>query len=304
MSLSSSKTDTINPAYVRAGQISREVRKEVEGRNWVGRTYLELCDFVEEQIRNRGAQPAFPTNICANASAAHNTAEVDDQRIVEDGVVLKVDIGAHVNGYLSDTAVTLCYNDELLDLAEAAKSALNEALKVIKAGMKVSDVGHAVETYASRRGYLPISNLSGHSLDLYEVHAGTSVPNVWSPSGSSFRQDKIYAVEPFLTTQGGSGVVIEGASENIFSLVTRKKTKNDRLDDFVDSIWNTCRTLPFAARWFAHDYSKQELSTMVSKLKKMKMIRSYPELVEARGHPVAQAEHTVAPTLSGLVILT
>jgi|GEM_PF-95628 methionyl aminopeptidase len=299
-----SKSISIDQEYFRAGEIVREVKNEVERRDWRGKTYLELCEFVEAQIRKRGALPAFPCNVCADESAAHYTAVIDDERKIQETTIVKVDIGAHIGGHVVDSAVTLCYNDELLDLAEATKSALNEALKAIRDGGKVSDVGQAVEYYASKRGYVPISNLSGHSLDLFEVHAGTSIPNVWTASSSSFVRGRVYAIEPFLTTLEGSGVVVDGGSENIFSLVARKRTKERLMDEFLDSIWKKCRSLPFALRWFTDEFSKTQLEEMSAKLKRMRLIRSYPELVESNRQPVAQAEHTVGITESGPLVLT
>lgn len=294
----------INQNYLKAGEISREIKRLVETREWRGKSYSDLCQFVEEGISSRGGRPAFPCNVCADETAAHYTAEIDDQKVVPQNSLLKVDIGVHVDGYVADTAVTICYNEELLDLAEATKSALAEALKVVKSGVKTSDVGRVVESYASRRGYVPISNLSGHSLDQYVVHAGTSVPNVWSPSQSTFKENRVYAVEPFFTTLSGSGIVVEGRSQNIFSLVARKNTKDDELNRFLDAVWNKCKTLPFAQRWFEEEFAKPRIKEIVSRLVKMKLLRAYPVLVEAKGQPVAQAEHTIVATSAGFVVLT
>jgi methionyl aminopeptidase len=297
-------TPGINPSYNRAGQISREIKKGVESRDWRGKSYSELCEFVESSARNLGGGPAFPCNVCVNESAAHYTAEIEDSKVVPQDALLKVDIGVQVDGYIADTAVTLCYNNDLFDMAEATKSALAEALKGIKVGARTSDVGRIVESYAARRGYRPISNLSGHSLEQYVVHAGTSVPNVWSPSPSSFKQDKVYAVEPFLTTSAGSGIVVEGTNENIFGLVARKKTKDAKLNSFLDTIWAKCNSLPFAARWFTKEYPKSQIGEMIKSLTKLRLVHPYPELLEAKGEPVAQAEHTVTPTVTGMQILT
>jgi methionyl aminopeptidase len=294
----------INQNYLRAGDISKEIKKAVESRNWERKSYVEICEFVEGEARKRGAEPAFPCNVCANETAAHYTAEIDDPTVVPDNALLKVDIGVHVDGYIADTAVTLCYNEDLLDMAEATKAALAEALKVVRAGARTSDVGRVVEAYAQRRGYLPIANLSGHALEQYIVHAGTSVPNVYSQSLSSFKQDKAYAVEPFFTTPNGSGIVVEGKSENIYGLVARKNTKDQELNKFLDAIWNKCRSLPFTTRWFQEEFTKSRLKEIIPKLIRMKLIRSYPVLVEAKNCPVAQAEHTVAVTSTGFVILT
>ncbi len=289
---------------MKAGSVCRQVKKEIEARDWQGKSYVELCDFVESSIKSLGATPAFPCNICANESAAHYTAEIDDQKTVPHNSLLKVDLGAHIDGCIADTAVTLCYNDELLDMAEATKSALNEALKVIKDGARTSDVGRVVESYASRRGYLPISNLSGHLLEKYTIHAGASVPNVWSPSFATFKQGKFYAVEPFFTTSDGSGIVVEGSSENIFALVARKNTKDQELNKFLEVVWNDRKNLPFAARWYESQFPKKKLLDIIARLVKMKLIHGYAELVEAKAQPVAQAEHTVAVNPNGFSILT
>lgn len=294
----------INPSYVKAGEISREIKREVESRNWEDKTYLEICEFVEDKARKRGAEPAFPCNVCPNETAAHYTAEIDDPKTVPQNSLLKVDIGVHVDGYIADTAVSLCYNEDLLDMTEATKSALAEALKVVRGGVRTSDVGRVIDAYARRRGYLPIANLSGHALEQYVVHAGTSVPNVWSPSPAAFKQDKAYAIEPFLTQSDGSGIVVEGKSENIYSLVARKNTKDAELNKFLELLWERRKSLPFTPRWFQEDFPKAKLGGIISKLLKLKLIRSYPVLVEAKGRPVAQAEHTVEVTSTGFVILT
>jgi len=298
------KDSVVNPAFFKAGEITREVRGKVESRDWRGRTYLEVCEFVEGAIRERGAEPSFPCNVCAYSTAAHYTAEIEDTKTVSEKTVLKVDLGAAVDGYPTDTSTTLCYNDDLYDLVESTKFALNEALKSAKTGARTSEVGRAVEAYASRRGYIPISNLSGHSLDQYIVHSGTSVPNIWSPSPVSFHSGKVYAIEPFFTTRDGSGIVVEGDNVNIFSMVTRKKIGDQKAAKLSELIWERRKTLPFAARWFSDQFSKKELDDGLRQLLKMRVIRSYPELVESKGTPVAQAEHTIATTATGYQILT
>jgi methionyl aminopeptidase len=290
--------------YAKAGSICRQVKKDIEARDWQGKSYVELCEFVESGITNLGGTPAFPVNVCANESAAHYTAEINDEKEVPHNSILKVDLGAHIQGCIADTAVTLCYNDELLDMAEATKSALAEALKIIRDGVRTSEVGKVVETYASRRGFRPISNLSGHMLDHYVIHAGTSVPNVWSPSFSSFKLGHFYAVEPFFTSFEGSGIVVEGSSENIFALVARKNTKDKELNRFLDVVWNDRKTLPFAARWYEEQFSRKSLAEIIPRLVKMKLLHGYAELVEAKAQPVAQAEHTVAVNAGGHSVLT
>jgi methionyl aminopeptidase len=299
-----SQTSEILEKYEKSGRITKDTRNSVESRDWRGRSYLEICEFAEGEIRRLGGEPAFPVNVCANESAAHYTAEIDDKKTVAQDAIVKIDLGAHVDGYVTDTSVTVCYNDSLIDMTEATKAALNEAIKAVRLDSKTGDIGKVVEEYASRRGYRPIENLSGHSLEQYVVHAGNSIPNIWTASNSTFRTDKVYAIEPFFTTRNGSGIVLEGKNRNIFSINSRKRTKDKKLDEFLDLIWKGRRGLPFAARWYKEYHSKQEIDGMLQKLLKMRLIHAYPELIESQGTPIAQAEHTIRVTAKGPIVLT
>lgn len=302
--METTQTVEILEKYEKSGRITRDTRNNVGSRDWRGRTYLEICEFAEGEIRRMGGEPAFPVNVCANESAAHYTAEVDDKKTVPQDAIVKIDLGAHVDGYVTDTSVTVCYNDSLIDMTEATKAALNEAIKAVSLDSKTGDIGKVVEEYASRRGYRPIENLSGHSLEQYVVHAGNSIPNIWTVANSTFKADRVYAIEPFFTTNEGSGIVLEGKNRNIFSINSRKRTKDKKLDDFLDLIWKGRRGLPFAARWYKEFYPKQEIDSMLSKLLKLRLIHAYPELLESKGTPIAQAEHTIRVTPKGPMILT
>lgn len=301
---SAQEEKSVAQKYDKSGTITRETRRSIEARDWRGRTYLEICEFAESGIKRLGGDPAFPVNVCADESAAHYTAEIEDAKTVDQNAILKVDLGTQVDGYVTDTSVTLCYNDALYEMVEATRAALGEAIKGVTSNAKTGDIGKIVEDYASRRGYLPIENLSGHSLEQYVVHAGTSIPNVWGVSNSTFRVGKVYAIEPFFTTGNGSGMVVSGRNQNIFSIVARKRTKDRTLDEFLELIWNARRGLPFAARWYGEHYSKQELGSIIGRLLKMRLVHGYPELLESTGTPIAQAEHTIRVTSSGPVILT
>ena len=77
-------------------------------------------------------------------------------------------------------------------------------------------------------GYKPIANLSGHSLEQYTIHAGKSIPNIWSIGGFSLSENSAYACEPFVTTSEGGGFVRNGQIKNIFAINSRKKTKDQK----------------------------------------------------------------------------
>jgi methionyl aminopeptidase len=290
--------------YQRAGKIAAEVREDARKRYHVGETLLVICERVEGMIREHGAEPAFPCNVSLNEVAAHYTAEPNDQSVVKDGDVLKIDIGAHVNGYIADTAVTVCYNPKYDSLVNATELALQEAVKIVKANVKASDIGKVVENTANRIGFKPIRNLSGHSLKQYTIHAGKSIPNIWTIGTFSLTPNEAYAIEPFFTTKDGSGVVYSGKMKNIHAIATRKRTGDKNADAFLDYLWNRFRTLPFTLRWALKDYEEKEARKMLELLSKKKIVHSYPILVEGNGKFVAQAEHTLIPTENSVIIIT
>ncbi|MFQ5941263.1 MAG: type II methionyl aminopeptidase [Nitrososphaerales archaeon] len=290
--------------YQKAGKIAAEVREDVRKRYQVGKTLLTICEQVEGMILERGAAPAFPCNVSLNEVAAHYTAEPNDQNVVKDGDVLKIDIGVHVNGFIADTAVTVCYNPKYDSLVNATELALLEAVKLVKANVKASEIGKVIEHTASRIGFKPIHNLSGHSLAQYTIHAGKSIPNIWTIGTFSLVSNQAYAIEPFFTTKDGSGVVHNGKVKNIYAVTTRKRSGDNNADLFLDYLWKRFKTLPFALRWALKDFEEQKARRMLEFLVKKKLVHSYPILVEGNGKFVAQAEHTLIPTENNVIVIT
>jgi len=291
--------------YLRAGKIATEVRESVRKKYHVGSTLLEICQSVEAKIRSLNGQPAFPVNTSLNEIAAHYTAEPNDVTFVKEGDVLKIDIGVHVDGYIADTAVTVCYDPKYESLVTAAEAALGEAVRMAKVNTKASDIGRVIEGTISKFGFRPIQNLSGHSLQQFTIHAGKSIPNIWT-IGSSFTllANEAYAIEPFVTTRDGLGVVYEGKTRNIFAITSRKPIKNKEPDELLELIWSRYKTLPFALRWLTDRYDEKDLRHLVDILTKKKNVHSYPILVEGHGKIVVQAEHTLIPSESSVNIIT
>jgi len=290
--------------YIKAGKIVAEVRENVRKKNWVGITLEEICEEVEGEILKRGAKRAFPVNTSVNEVAAHYTAEPNDEKVVSDTDLVKIDLGAQVNGYIADTAVTVCYDPQYDSLVQAAEDALKNAMSMIKIGVKSSNIGRTIEKTVKQLGFKPIMNLSGHSLAQYTIHAGKSIPNIWSIGSFSFKGDEAYACEPFVTTDEGSGVVQEGKINNIFALGSRKRTKNEEADRLQEYIWANFNMLPFALRWLLKDWEEKQARELLEILKKKKVVHAYPILIERNGQRVAQAEHTFIPTENGATVTT
>jgi len=290
--------------YLKAGKIAGEVRENVRKKDWIGSTLTEICEYAESEIIKRGAKCAFPVNTSLNEVAAHYTAEPNDPKTVSDSDLIKIDLGAQINGYIADTAVTVNYDPQYDSLVQTAENALQSAMSMIKVGVKSKDVGRKIQNTIMDMGFKPIANLSGHSLDQYTIHAGKTVPNMWSIGSFDFSEDEAYACEPFVTAKNGLGFVRNGKIKNIFALASRKRTKDDEADKVQEYIWNNFNMLPFALRWLLKEWEEKEARKLLGILIKKKVVKAYAILVEASGKTVAQAEHTFIPTQTGVTVTT
>jgi methionyl aminopeptidase len=290
--------------YIKAGKIAAEVREMVRIKNWAGRSVYEICEEVENEIKKRGAKCAFPVNASINEIAAHYTAEPNDPITITDSDLVKIDLGVQINGYIADTAVTVCHDAQYDGLIKAAEEALSNAMSMVKVGVKASDIGRIIEKTIKQLGFKPIANLSGHSLGQYTIHAGRSIPNIWSVGGFSLSENTAYACEPFVTTEKGGGFVRNGKIKNIFALNSRKKTKNDEADKLLDYIWEEFNMLPFALRWITKDWEEKNARELLEQLINKKAVQAYPILIEINGQRVAQAEHTFIPNENGVTVTT
>lgn len=291
--------------YQKAGRIASEVRETARNTNYIGIRLLDICEALEDKIERLGGLPAFPVNVSLNEVAAHYTAEPYDETRVNDGDVLKIDIGVQVEGYIADTAVTVCYDAKYSPLVRASEAALAEAVRYAIADARVSEIGRLIENTITKFGFKPIHNLSGHSLEQYTIHAGKSIPNIRT-IGPSFGllANQAYAIEPFVTTKNGHGVVQEGKTRNIFAIRSRKPSKDKRADNILETVWNKYKSLPFAARWLLDSYEVAEVISSIDVLVAKKNIHAYPVLVEAQGQIVAQSEHTIIPKIDHVDIIT
>ena len=291
--------------YVKAGKIASQVREYARTQDHTGRSLSEICNDIEQEIFKKGGEPAFPVNVSLNDIAAHYTAIPNDPIIVKDTDVVKIDVGVHIDGYIADTAVTVSYDTKYQNLIDIAERALDEAIGISRSNTRVSEIGRIIEKTITKYGCKPIQNLSGHSLERYTIHAGKSIPNIWT-IGHSFNLsvNNVYAIEPFVTTNDGQGVVYEGKIKNIFSIGSRKRTKEQKTDDFLEYLWNKFKTLPFALRWIVNEYEEKEALSLLEVLVKKKNVHAYPILVEGANRIVVQAEHTIIPQESNTLTIT
>ncbi len=287
-----------------SGKILRETREAIRSFVREGMPIIDICEKAENLIRKKGGKPAFPCNVSINEIAAHYTSPPGDSKTIPEKSIVKIDIGAHVDGYVTDTAVTVCFDPEYEDLMKTAEAALEKAVDNIGPNISTSKLGTIIETTIKSRGFKPISNLTGHQVGRYLVHAGTSLPNVTHLFSSKIKLGAVYAIEPFVTLPNAIGKVVDEKENTIFRLVKSRSQKNPHAKQLLKHIEENFRTLPFAERWLQGIVPSEYHVEAFKELLSSKTLISYPVFVEASRKPVAQAEHTVLIVKEGCAVLT
>jgi methionyl aminopeptidase len=290
--------------FRQSGKILRETREEMRSQVHENMPIIDVCEKVEATICQKGGKPAFPCNVSINEVAAHYTSPPGDVSFIPEGSMVKVDLGVHVDGYVTDTAFTVSFSSEGKSMAATAELALKTAIDNIHGEMALGKIGSLIETTIKNRGFKPISNLTGHSVGRYLIHAGTSIPNVAGFSPSKVKAGEVYAIEPFVTLPEAIGRVDDGMQITIYRLLKAKSVKSDAAKRMLKHIETNFHTLPFAERWLIGVVPKEQHKAAFKELSTSKAIMGYPIFVEASKKPVAQAEHTLLIKDDGCEVLT
>jgi len=266
-----------------------------------GETLVAIAEAVEGLINQKGAKPAFPCNVSVNQIAAHYSPPAnDDSRVGEDDLV-KVDIGAHLEGYIADTAFTVATGAKV-EMVQAVERVLEEAIKAVKPGIDVGEIGRAIEETAKAAGFKPIRNLTGHSLTRWDLHAGLTIPNVREETGQVLKVGDVVALEPFITD--GAGFVEDQPQVYIFRYLFDRPVRMRMTRELLRDVKRAYGNLPFAERWLAKRMSKLRLELTLRELVGVGALHPYHVLKERGDGLVAQAEHTVIVTEQGCEVIT
>lgn len=287
-----------------SGRILRETREEIKSFVREDMPIIEICEKAENLICEKGGKPAFPCNVSINEIAAHYTSTLNDKKRIPEKSIVKVDIGVHVDGYVTDTAITICFNPEHESMIRTAEQALKKAIDAINPEMSTSKLGSIIEETIKSRGFKPISNLTGHQVGRYLIHAGTSLPNISQLSFSKIKLGEVYAIEPFVTLSNAAGRVEDYDEVTIFRFLKSRSVKSPYAKQLLKYIEQNFRTLPFAERWLQGVVPNEHHREAFRELLSSKAITGYPIFIEVSRKPVAQAEHTVLIVDDGCVVLT
>jgi len=273
--------------YIKAGKAVQKAKDVAEEVAEEGTSFQKIAREVEKKVREEGCKPAFPVNLSRNNEAAHYTPGPSNERVLKADDVLKIDIGAHSNGYIADTAITVNPSGEHEEMIEAARKVLNKAIDYVEPGVTVGEFGTYVEKQVPD-GYNVVQNLTGHYIGQYKQHAGVSIPNKHNQNTHKFKKGDSVAIEPFLTT--GSGMVRNGKDGNIYKIENDRNVRGRNERQLMKQI-KQFNGLPFTTRWF-DSYGGREKMAM-KKLVQNDIVHSYPILRDKEGSTVVQAEQTV-----------
>ena len=169
-----------------------------------GMTTRDLDRIAFKEITRRGATPTFkgyrgfPATICAsvNEEIVHG---IPSKRVIKEGDIVKVDVGATFEGLIGDAAVTIAVgkvDETLLALMEDTRLGLEAGIKAAVPGARVGDIGAAVQAYGESRGYGVVREFVGHGVGRF-LHEDPQVPNVGiAGRGPLLRPGMCIAIEP------------------------------------------------------------------------------------------------------------
>ena len=278
--------------YKKAGKIASEVLAYGKELIKKDKKLLDVCNKIESKIFELGAKPAFPVQISCNEIAAHYTPTPEEKTIFEKGDLVKIDLGTCINGYISDTAITVeIKTNENKELIKASDEALKEAIKICQIGTEIWQIGKVIEETISSYGFNSIKNLSGHGLGNYEVHRKPTIPNFNNENKETLQKGQFITIEPFATT--GSGYVKEGKPSTIYAIQKKQSIRNPITKKIYDYAEKEYKILPFCKRQLLKKFPLPQVNLALKDLENNKIIKEYCQLPEKSNGLVSQHEHTL-----------
>lgn len=293
--------------WLKAGQVAAAALRHGRGLCVPGARLVDVVGEVESRIRAAGLGLAFPCTLSLNEVAAHYTPTHNDAATLREGDVVKIDCGAELNGALSDNACTvevgLGSAGPHHRLIQASEACLKEAISIIGPNVDLGTVGAAIEFTAKDFGFRPIQNLTGHSLEPFNLHAGLTVPNVPMKIGRRPHIGDVLACEPFVT-DGSAARVENSGPGNIYHYQRGRPLRMPTMKRLLATVERRHPKLPFAERWLTDAIEPNKLAFNLGQLQKEAILKHYPALSEASGGMVAQTEATLIVTEDGCRVTT
>ena len=241
-----------------AGRLVGEVLTELSALVAPGVTTAELDELAEKRILQAGATPAFkgyhgyPATICASINEEVIHGIPSGRRVLNEGDVISIDVGASLDGYYGDSAITLPVgqvSEQAAMLLRVTEEALYKAIERVQVGARVSDIGHAVQQHVEAYGFSVVREFVGHGIG-QRMHEEPQVPNYGEPGrGPRLTEGMVLAIEPMVNAGKPAVKVLTDG----WTAVTRDGSLSAHFEHTVavtaDGPWIlTAREVPVAAR--------------------------------------------------------
>ncbi len=287
--------------WKKAGKLGAEVMAYAKKIVKPEMPLLEIAEKVEKKISDLKATNAFPINLSINEIAAHSSPLHNDE--TKAFGLIKVDLGVNINGYISDMACSLDLTSEqkYKDLILASKYALKEAIKIIRPGIMLMEIGKIIQDTISTYNLASVRNLSGHELKPWKLHSGLTIPNYDNGNTTKLKEGMLLAIEPFATS--GEGIVQDGRQSGIYKLTAHEPTRDMNARKILEFIEEEYKELPFSSRWLVKKFGTRALFSL-RLLEQSGSLHHFNQLIEKTKAPVSQAEHTILITKDGCEVLT
>jgi methionyl aminopeptidase len=189
-----------------AGAIAAHILQELGHHVRIGISTKELDSLAERLILAASATPSFkgyggfPASICAsiNQTLIHG---IPSATLLNDGDILKIDLGVYYKGYHADAARTFLVgnvDDKVRQLAEVTEASFFKAIELIRPGVHVGDISHAIQTYVETHGMSLPEDYSGHGVG-QNLHEDPQIPNWGQPgTGPRLKAGMTLAIEPMV----------------------------------------------------------------------------------------------------------
>jgi len=190
-----------------ANQLVADVLSEVEAAVGEGVTTWDLDVLAERLVREGGAEPAFkgyrgfPATLCTSINEEVVHGIPSKSRALRNGDIVSIDMGVKLGGYYGDSAVTVAVGevpDRTAELLRVTREALERAIEEVQAGARLSNVGHAVQTWVERHGFSIVREFVGHGIG-ERLHEEPQIPNYGVPGrGPKLAPGMVLAIEPMV----------------------------------------------------------------------------------------------------------
>lgn len=192
--------------------------KEMQNFARPGISTKELDDYGAEILQDFGASSApyktynFPGWTCISVNNEFCHGIPSENKLLKEGDLINIDVSAELDDFWSDNGASFVLGDDKYGhqkLVDASKEILKSAISSIKGGVRISDIGHLIETQARRRGYKVIRNLTGHGIGRSLHESPSEIANFKDPFNlTRFRKNSVVAIETFISTHSSRAVTI------------------------------------------------------------------------------------------------